>query len=286
LNFLERSLTFDAFIGGLDNGFRPGVLVFNTLCDERATWAIGYFKNNNSPFGWNVGDGEGDVTGRLTYLPWYSEDGRCLLHVGIGASHRDLDDNQARFRARTLLRNGPGVSHTVLAEARMLGDNQDLIVPELALVWGPLTVQAEYFATWVHDAAAPIAAPVEAGTAFFSGYYVEALYFLTGENRDYDKKLPRFSRVVPNENFFYVQGDEGPICGRGGWQVGARYSVIDLSDSGINGGDVEDLTVGLNWFFNPSLKLQWNYSIAWRDAAGNTSDGTVQGFGMRVAYDF
>ncbi|MCS7160789.1 MAG: porin, partial [Gemmatales bacterium] len=41
LNFLERSFMFDAFIGGLDNGFRPGVQVFNWSQDETITWAFG-----------------------------------------------------------------------------------------------------------------------------------------------------------------------------------------------------------------------------------------------------
>jgi phosphate-selective porin OprO/OprP len=208
----------------------------------------------------------------------------------LGASHRDLDDDEARFRSRTLLRNGPGHLHTVLGEARMTGDDQDLIVPEVVLVHGPWTVQSEYFATWVHGVDSRITpgpgTPLDAGTYFADGWYVEVLYFLTGENRVYDTKLPRFGRVVPNENYFFVPGEHGPILGRGAWQVGARYSTIDLNDAGINGGELDDVTLGLNWFLNPNLKLQWNYSVAWRDAAGDTSDGDVHGFGMRVAFDF
>jgi phosphate-selective porin OprO/OprP len=252
---------------------------------------VGIFKNMNRPFGWNVGDGEDDLTGRVTFLPWESDDGRCLVHVGIGASHRDLDDDEARFRSRTLLRNGPGHLHTVLGEARMTGGTEDLIVPELVAVWGPWTFQSEYFAAYVHDVDSRItpgpAAAVDAGTYFAQGYYVEALYFLTGENRVYDKKYPRFSRVVPNENYFCVDGEDGcRHSGRGAWQIGARYSWIDLDDGDINGGEIDDITVGLNWFLNPNAKIQWNYSWAWRDAAGDTSDGMVQGFGMRLALDF
>lgn len=291
LNFLERSLTFDAFVGGLDNGFRPGMQLFNTAFDDRMTWAIGIFKTMNRPFGWNVGDGEGDLTGRLTFLPWYSEDGRCLVHVGIGASHRDLDDDEARFRARTLLRNGPGHLHTVLGETRVIGDNGDLIIPEFVMVWGRWTIQTEYSAAYVHDVESRVvpgpASPLDAGTYFAQGSYVEVLYFLTGENRVYDRKYPRFTRVIPNENYFCVSGEDGAqISGRGAWQVAARYSWIDLDDGDINGGEIDDVTLGLNWFLNPNMKIQWNYSWAWRDAAGSGSDGQVQGFGMRFAIDF
>jgi phosphate-selective porin OprO and OprP len=288
LNFMERSLTCDAFINGLDNGFRPGIQVYHWAFDERMTWAIGVFKNNTSVFGWNVADGEYDVTGRVTCLPWYEHEGRCLLHLGVGASHRDADEDTLRYRARTLLRNGPGALHTTLADARMLASGETLLVPELVLVLGPFTLQTEYFATWAHDTTfpiTPVTARVNRGTAFFQGYYVEALYFLTGEHRVYDRRYPRFDRVVPHENAFFVDGCDGLLCGSGAWQVGARYSWIDLSDSGINGGEVHDLTLGLNWFLNPNMKVQWNYSIARRNL-GLGSDGTVQGFGMRLAMDF
>lgn len=289
LNFIERSFAFDAFIGGLDNGFRPGVQVFNWAFDERMTWALGVFKNNTSVFGWNTGDGEYDVTGRITFLPWIEQDGRCLLHVGVGASHRDTDDDRIRYRARTLLRNGPAVLHTPLTDVRAVAGNETLLVPELVFVHGPFTLQTEYFASWVNNTHFPIAPPDarrDRGRTFFQGYYVEALYFLTGEHRVYDRRCPRFDRVAPHENFFFVDGGKGGrLFGQGAWQVAARYSWLDLNSSGIHGGEVHDLTLGLNWFLNPNMKLQWNYSLALRDLNAG-SDGTVQGFGMRLAMDF
>ena len=100
LTFLERSLGFDAFAEGQNNGFEPGITAFDTFNDKRGTWGVGVFKSTRSPFGWNVGRNEAEVNGRLTYLPVYEEDGRYLVHVGVGAAHRDLDQDQARFRAR------------------------------------------------------------------------------------------------------------------------------------------------------------------------------------------
>ena len=290
LNFLERSLAFDAFVEDQDNGFRPGVLLFNWAENERATWALGVFKNNRSIFGWNVGDGEADVTGRVTCLPWYEHEGRCLLHLGVAASHKDTDDEQDRLRARPMLRNGPAVLHNVIAEIRALADSRDMVVPELVLNLGPFTLQTEYYAVWLHDAVIPItpaAARFNRGTMFLHGGYVEALYFLTGEHRRYDTRYPRFDRVIPNENFWWVRADGGGrSVGRGAWQVAARYSYLDLNDNGVEGGVIHDLSLGLNWFLNPNAKVQWNYTIAHRDGPGNTADGTIQGFGMRLAFDF
>src|SRR4029077_8486738 len=45
LNFLERSLGFDAFAEGFDNGFEPGITVYDTYLDKRGTWGLGVFKN-------------------------------------------------------------------------------------------------------------------------------------------------------------------------------------------------------------------------------------------------
>lgn len=285
LNFMERSLAFDAFVEDGDNGFRPGLQVFNWTEDERATWWLGVFKNNRSVFGWNVGDGEYDLTGRLTCLPYYGDEGRYLIHLGIGASHSDLDDHQIRFRSRTEVRNGPATLHTILAEARMLGTSQDLVVPEFVVVWGPWTLQTEYYASFLNNATTPItpvAARVDRGMAFYQGYYVEVLYFLTGEHRAYDRRKAAFGRVVPITNFAYGPG----MLTSGAWQVAARYSYLDLDHSGIDGGNLHDVTLGLNWFLNPNMKFQWNLSLTHRDAPGDTSDGFVRALGMRLALDF
>jgi phosphate-selective porin OprO/OprP len=288
LNFMERSLAFDSFIESGDNGFRPGMMALNNWLGDRASWQFGLFKNNAGIFGWNVGDGEYDATGRLTWLPYASDDNRCLLHVGLGASHRDLDDGLVRFRSRSSIRNGPATLHNILAEARLSGDGQSLVVPEVVMNWGPWTMQAEYQASWTYGAREtfPVPSADSLGTVFFQGYYVEALYFLTGEHRAYDRKQGRFDRVVPHENFFWVRGDDGNLLGRGAWQLAARFSNIELKDAGIDGSIVNDVTLGLNWFVNPNMKVQWNYSRAYRDAAGASSDGIIQEGGVRFAVDF
>jgi phosphate-selective porin OprO/OprP len=294
---MERSLCFDAFIGGPQNGFQPGLQFLNWDSSHRSTWALGVFKANNEIFGWNVGDGEYEVTGRLTHLLYYENDGRCLFHVGLGATHKDPDFDAVRLRARSLLRNGPPTLHTVLAEAVMRSDSQTIVVPEVAMVWGPFNMQAEYFACFVESPTNPIT-PVPSvagpGSAYFHGYYVQALYFLTGEHRRYNRvpgdtrRLAIFDRVIPNENFFCVERFNCDECcfGRGGWQIGARYSYIDLNSNGINGGIVHDITLGLNWFWNPCQKVQFNYDLAYREVVGGFSNGWLNGAGVTFRWDF
>lgn len=294
LNFLERSLAFDAFVENQNNGFEPGISAFDTFAEERATWAIGVFKNTRSIFGWNVGDGEYDVTGRLTCLPIYENDGEILVHLGVGASHRDLDDHQDRIRARLLERNGPAVLHNIVAEVRMLGDARDQVVPEFVVVYGPWTLQSEYYHVWAYDATTPVTgagARTNHGTVQFQGAYAEVLYFLTGEYRSYNRKAGAFGRVTPHDSFRgFANSDESDDCelegGIGAWQVGVRYSWLDLDDKGINGSTCHDVTVGLNWFLNPRMKWQFNYSTLYRYAPNPANDGWVYGFGTRIAFDF
>lgn len=83
----------------------------------------------------------------------------------------------------------------------------------------------------------------------FSGYYIEASYFITGEHRRY--KGGAFSRVKPKHNF-----TPGKSVGPGAWQVAFRYSNIDLNDfdEGILGGQEDNLTIGLNWHINPNVR--------------------------------
>jgi len=298
LPFMERSLCFDAFIENQNNGFELGATIFDTYADEHGTWALGVFKNTRNIFGWNVGDGEYDVTGRVTYLPIYENDGEFLVHVGVGASHRDFDDDQDRMRARLLLRNGPAVLHTIVAEVRTLGSSRDQVVPEFAMVWGPLTIQAEYFGVWINDARVPVdtAPRRDVGTACFQGAYAQVLYFLTGEHDRYNRKTGAFGRVIPNSPFRGFgpccgECEDGTTCdttecGPGAWQIGVRYSWLDLDNKIIRGGTIHDITFGLNWFLNPYMKWQWNYICEYRNAFNPARDGWIHGFGTRIAFDF
>lgn len=293
LNFMERSLAFDAFVENQNNGFMPGVMAFDTALDERMTWSLGVFKNTRNIFGWNTGDGEFDLTGRVTALPIYEDDGAHLLHLGIGFSHRDMDDDQERLRTRLLLRNGPAVLHTIVAEARMAANHRFTAVPEIVAVVGPWSFATELYLNWVRDARSLLAGaqPTIVDKAFFHGGYIEALYFITGEHRAYNRKTGAFGRVVPRTNFTGFTSESCNECdvnghGDGAWQVGVRYSWVDLDNQTIRGGSAHDLTLGLSWFLNPYLKWQWNITSLYRNAPNPSFDGWVHGFGTRIAFDF
>lgn len=303
LDFMERSFLQDAFYGPFNNGFSPGICLYDWNDAETVTAAIGAFKNVQNVYHYDTGDNEYALTGRLTCVPLASEDDSHLLHVGCGASYRGLDQDavvtagNVRVRSRASLRNGPGPLNPNLADTnfagRLFADNQTLIAPEIALVYGPWLWQAEYVAGFLNSTTfTPIAgAPTDVGQVFMQGHYVEVLYFLTGEHREYDRHEARFGRVHPHHN---ASWNTCGVKSWGAWQIGARYGFLDLNDLGIEGGYIQDLTVGVNWFLNPFAKLQFNFihehvDNIQRNSAGvitAVNDGSLNGFGVRFAQDF
>lgn len=304
LDFMERSYLQDAFYGPRNNGFAPGIAVFDWNESETVTWSLGGYKVTQNAFQYEVGDNEYALTGRLTCVPWAEHEDRKLIHLGVGASYRGLDpdlavaDGNLRIRSRAALRNGPGAFNPNLADTSFSGvlfaDNQTLVGPEAAIVLGPWLLQSEFGGGFVNGTTftpnGGLPTPVD--QTFFHGGYAEALYFLTGEHRQYDRHGAKFDRVVPRQNFD-VTRDRG-FCGLGAWQIGARYSYLDLNDGLVAGGYIRDLTVGLNWFVNPHAKMQFNYILehvqnTQVDDAGvitAVNDGNMHGFGVRFAFDF
>jgi phosphate-selective porin OprO/OprP len=222
------------------------------------------------------------VCGRVTALPWYDDDGRSLMHVGFGATYGDLVQDELRVRARPLLRNGPGYAVPVLVDTGEIpGSNQCIVAPELAWVVGSLTIQAEWAGQFL-TAAAVNGSPQ--GTVFYHGGYVQALYFLTGEHQAYERRDGVFGRVVPHQNYRLRRCEPSPAYGA--WQVGVRFSYLDLNDKAVQGGQVYDWTVGLNWFLSPSMKLQFNYILEHREAPQDVVSGWISGLGVEAGYVF
>lgn len=286
LNFMERSFLQDAFFGGFNNGFTPGGLFFGNTENERATYAIGMFDITTNVFGYNSGPSEYSWTGRLTALPYYENDGRGLIHLGISGKHWLLDEDSARFRTRASVRSSASTQWPVIADTGLLfADTNQQLNTELVGVFGPLSFAAEYLTSWLQET--KNAAGQTVGTVFYQGGYVEALYFLTGETRAYNRKTAVFDRVVPFENAFFVRGENGETSyGWGAWQIAARFQYLNLNSLGFNGGVLRDTTLGINWFLNPNFKVQANYFYLDREGPNDTGNGAVQGFGIRLAHDF
>ncbi len=293
--FMERSFAMDAFYGPFNNGFSPGAMIFGTSPRQQMTYAFWIGPNTSNPFGYHVGAAQYAVTERVTFLPYYDADGRYLWHLGGTFSFRVPDDQQVQIRSRGEIRNGPpGPLNTVYAQTgSLLADSQELINIENAIVAGPWTLQAEYAVSFLNGVASnPLAPPVpeqqalNGGRVITHGGYLELMYFLTGEHTPYDRSSGTFSRQLPVQNAYWVRTACGNAFSRGAWQLAARYSGLNLNDSGLNGGILNSMTLGVNWYVNPYLKYQFNYDLTDRSAVAQTPSGKINSFGLRMALDF
>ena len=107
-----------------------------------------------------------------------------------------------------------------------------------------------------------------------SSYYGQISYFLTGESRPYKSSLDGISRVNPNNN--YGSGGKGAI------ELIARVSNMDLTAA--HEGNLDDITVGVNWYLNPHTRVMLNYVMG--EMTNETEIITENAVMMRVQLDF
>lgn len=220
---------------------QTGIGLSNTALDQRMTWASGIFRRSDS-YGNKSEDGQYDFTSRITGLPWYRDEGRNLLHLGLAYSYQDID-NDLRIKQRP----EANLTQNVYLDTGTLDANElNVLDAEAAWVHNSLSLQGEY----VHAALDT----ETMGDASFSGYYGQISYILTGEHRPYLRSGGKFGRVKPKNNF--RMGSDGGI---GAWELALRYSQLDLNDDLIRGGEEDNITLGVNWYLNPNLRATLNY---------------------------
>lgn len=238
ITFMER---------GLPNAFSPsrstGVMLADDL-DGRFTWAAGVFRDSNDQ-GMQVSDSELSATARVTGLVYSENDGQDLLHLGAAVSRRSPNGDAAQWRERPENHLSPRFVDTGV----FASDESTLVGLEAAWVAGPVSVQGEYIQAQNQL--------VAGGDATFSGFYVEGSLFLSdGDSRRYDAEAGAFKGPEP-------AGDDA-------WEAKLRYSSLDLTDGAIAGGELTDVTVGLNWYMNPNTRLMFEVVNADLDGVDST----------------
>lgn len=280
ITFMERALP-NAFSPGRNTGFKVG----NDVLNERVTWAVGLFDDTDG-FGEDEGDGDWATTARLTAAPLYADDGAKVVHLGVAGSLRSVDGDETDFDSRPEVHESPKFVET----GDIMADQTTLLGLESAVVYGPFSLQGEWMQSDVDTD----------GDMFyddptFDGFYVYGSYFLTGEHREYDLGDGAFDRIKPHQNAF----EDG---GLGAWEVALRFSNLDLTDGLITPasdpfespfdegpekktpGELDNVSVGLNWYLNPNTRLMFNYIVA--DVDRGEVDEDVSAFLTRFQIDF
>lgn len=180
------------------------------------------------------------LTGRLAYV----------LKAANGLYHLAVDYSTRRF--------GPGNDQKFDSAPEVALSSSDYFLNtgsisgsnkvqryglEAAHVNGPFSWQAEYMeARLQRDSGYP--------SLRFWGWYAYASWMLTGESRDYRESNATFGPVVPHASW----------NGRGGGalEVAVRLSTTDLNNRDVIGGKETNLSVGVNWYLDKSVRLSAN----------------------------
>jgi phosphate-selective porin OprO and OprP len=179
---------------------------------------------------------------RVTYAPLMqmsetiSGQAEQVLHLGLSAVAYDPSKNTIRLNVRPEadLANIRLIDTANLSDA----DSARQIGLEAAYFHGPLKLTAEYVDASYGRKINPDYAP--------NSWYVSGVYNLTGEKFSYANG----TYTVPV-----------PEAEAGLWQIGARYSKINANDGAVLGGEQDNLTIGVNWYWRLNFKFMANYNI-------------------------
>ena len=240
-------------------GNRLGVELFRTYNIERLRVSGGLYSIGSDP-----GLDGGSVTQTLLYpvvrvtgLPVYADrgkDGTKLLHLGVSLGYQFAKGSQFEFRSRPESFIAPYVVDTGQIDA----NQANMIGLEAIYMNGPFTVTAEAAGTEIKG---------DSQTNGFWGGYVSAGYFLTGEQRGYNKNAGSLVRALkPNHDFSWTEK------GWGAWEVAARLSYVDLNSGSVLGGRMGIAMAGLNWYWNTYVRWQLNGGYAYITGGATPGD--------------
>lgn len=235
-----------------------GVSWSGNAMDDRATWSVGWF-NDALTDGQSMSASGNDAAARITVLPILEDNGARYLHLAASTRYYGGDKNQLRFRGRP----GSNVADNYVDTGNLPGDHA--WQGGLELMWADryYSVLAEYAHAWVRSAAT--------GNPQLTGWYVTGSWIPSGLPRPYDTNVG-FSRRVPVTKAW------------GSLEYVLRYGRVDLTDAGAQGGTMEHLYAGVNWWATKRWKASFGYGNV--DLDQFELDGNTRIFHTRLQWIF
>gem|GEM_PF-4724181 len=247
LPFLERSLAtaFKPCIG-------PGISVNH----HQDSWAI-KMAVKGTPLGRKIDEKKYadtytdhyGVTVRGTWAPVLED--KMLVHTGLSFSYQSMagegSENQTSFSVSEVKgRNTGKIASGVKVELK----DYMVVGLELSPAYGPFQLEAEGLVTMANPRAAKQGFYSDKMQVFHA-INAGANWVITGQSRSYSVKDGSFGAIKRDE-----VGDFGI------WQLGVRYSRLDLSTDTKKNVDANNLTFALNWYPTEYLRLGMNYVMS------------------------
>ncbi len=238
---IERAAFTDAF--GFER--RIGVAVRGTG-DNYLVEAGAFSVNAHS-----LGDQEGTAfAARAVYLPINTDETK--LHLGLSTMHRDQNDSDAiRYRQRPFT-HIPGR----IISTGNFAKKDSYFGSEIAVINKNLWAAGEYVMT---KADAANSGGVNNDATFTGGYAEVGAVF--GGTKGY--KLGELKGVKIDNPI--TQGGYGALS------IVARYDTLDLTDEAVNGGALDTVVLGADWWPTKGTRWSVNYFSADADLGTVTS---------------
>jgi phosphate-selective porin OprO/OprP len=255
MDFMERSL-----IGQNDSELIPakevGVMLHG-VPKPGLTYALALSRGKSNK---DAVNDSFDYIGRVTTnIAELSGSKSYVAHLGAAYSLGDIKGGVTPSSGRTESRTNNGWFTGPALVGNTSRTRQGL---EAAIAYEGFKVQGEQF-EFSYD-------PSTGNDQVIKGYYVQAVYNLTGESHNY--KDGSFGWIKPNNSI-----DKG---GQGAWQVGVRMSEFDASPIAVAAGKTNratSMTYGITWFCNDNLRFMLNYVDTKFDHLVGAAGGRVSG---------
>jgi len=217
---------------------------------DHTFWAAGIYGESIRQ---NAPDDEGyGTSGRYVVAPIRDEN--KVLHLAARGAYRAPDGlNEIDISDETTQ-----TSNYSVVDTGTISDVNGVMLygGEIAYAHGPASITAEFNQASVD----------RDGEDFdFSSWHVESTWSLTGESR------AKAYRIDAGEFKRLRSETEG-----GAWEVAGRFATIDLNDGSISGGEEDAVSLALNWYATPNLRLMLDWTHILDTAGGGLATGEAE----------
>jgi phosphate-selective porin OprO/OprP len=255
----ERSQFFNNF--GLNRNV--GLMGWGQLLEKRIDWAAGVFNGGRN--GFLDFDNSKDLAAFLNFNPFLNGGVDALEHLNVGGSVDVGNQNEPaipnRLRLNVPTQGNPtvGVPFAIFEPNVYESGTRALWSAHMTWYYRQLSLIAEWQSGYQYFAFGDT--PFKRTKVGTQGYYVQAGYFLTGE------EVTARGQLKPFKDFDLRPGR----FGIGAWELAGRYEYLNIAPSIFTGGFVDPklwtnvvttIDVGVNWYWNQYVKtyIGWQYN--------------------------
>ena len=205
------------------------------------------------------------IVSRMLYRP-FREDGK-IFHVGFSWAYdtpKYHEDEALNHRSFTLHGYFPTQlsSITTIQTTIPEAENRWRFTPEICMASGRIGIEAQYYHMLIQR-------KEQFSTYQANGGYVQLRGLLKGPHYKYNEA-----------NSWIIPQDEGT------WECVLGYSCVNLNhkESGINGGNMKDLSLTLNHYLNKHIT--WRLRYAYTDVNSNAYNLAINSIQTRIQFLF